>query len=230
MKIAPGVALRLKRALSLRDRSMRSLHLELRAESVRGSSYASVHGYLNGRANPPLEFLLASAEALAVSPRWLIDGVGQPTDTYAAGDEAISDAGEAVAWTAVQELGHEADWSELRQRVKQALQEEFIFFGELPPLAAAAVWRTWERLSAAAAHQAEWIRGDRADAPADSTERRLAVARDIGLGLMAPFSVLDVRPAELRRWQVESYVLGICSALSSLVPDPNATEPMFQPF
>lgn len=230
MKTARGVALRLKRALSLRDRSMRSLHLELRAESVRGSSYASVHGYLNGRANPPLEFLLASAEALAVSPRWLIEAVGQPTNTYAAGDEAISDAREAVAWTALQELGHEADWAELRQRVKQALQEEFIFFGELPPLAAAAVWRTWERLSVDAAHQAEWIRGDRADAPSDSTERGLAVARDIGLCLMAPFSVLETRPSELHRWQVESYVLGICSALSSLVPDPNATEPMFQPF
>jgi transcriptional regulator with XRE-family HTH domain len=230
MKIAPGVALRLQRALSLRERSIRSLHLELHAEGVRGSSYASVHGYLNGRANPPLEFLLASAEALGIDPRWLIEGVGQPTDTYAAGDEAISDAGEATAWTAVQELGHEADWAELRQRVKQALQEEFIFFGELPPLAAAAVWRTWERLAAEAAHQAEWIRGDGADGRAESTERALTVARDVGLCLMAPFSVLDVRPSDLRRWQVESYVLGICSALSSLIADPNATEPMFQPF
>lgn len=230
MKIAPGVAARLKRGLELRGRSMRSLHLELHQGGVRGSSYASVHGYLNGRARPPLEFLLAAAEALDVSPAWLVGASGQPTTTHAAGEEAISDAGEAVAWTALQELGHEADWAELRQRVKQALQEEFIFFGELPPLAAAAVWRTWERLSADAAHQAEWIRGDRANAPSDSTERGLAVARDIGLCLMAPFSVLDIRPSELRRWQVESYVLGICSALSSLVPDPNATEPMFQPF
>jgi transcriptional regulator with XRE-family HTH domain len=209
---------------------MRSLHLELHAEKVRGSSYASVHGYMNGRADPPLEFLLAAAEALDVNPAWLVQAVGQPTRTHAAGDEATADSGEAAAWMAVQELGQEADWAELRQRVKQALQEEFIFFADLPPLAAAAVWRTWERLAADEAHQAEWIRGSHRSERNDSTERSLAVARDIGLCLMAPFSVLDVRPADLRRWQIESYVLGVCSALASLVPDPNATEPTFQPF
>ena len=64
----------------------------------------------------------------------------------------------------------------------------------------------------------------------DTTDRSLAVARDIGLCLMAPLSVLDVRPADLRRWQIESYVLGVCSALTSLVPDPNTTEPIFQPY
>ena len=229
MKTAPGVAARLKRALGLRDRSMRSLHLELHADKIRGSSYASVHGYLNGRADPPLEFLLATAEALDVNPAWLVQAVGQPTLTHAAGGEATADAGEAAAWTAVQELGQEADWAELRQRVKQALQEEFIFFADLPPLAAAAVWRTWERLTADEAHREEWIRGAHASGR-DSTDRSLAVARDIGLCLMAPFSVLDVRPADLRRWQIESYVLGVCSALASLVPDPNATEPTFQPF
>lgn len=230
MKTAPGVAGRLRRALELRDRSMRSLHLELQADKVRGSSYASVHGYLNGRAYPPLEFLLAAAEALEVDPGWLVQAVGHPTATYAAGDEAAGDAGEAAAWTAVQELGQEADWAELRQRVKQALQEEFIFFNDLPPLAAAAIWRAWERLSADEAHRQEWIRGAESPDGGDSTARSLAVARDIGLCLMAPLSVLDVRPAELRRWQIENYVLGICAALSSLVPDPNATEPVFRPF
>jgi transcriptional regulator with XRE-family HTH domain len=211
---------------------MRSLHLELHEEGVRGSSYASVHGYLNGRADPPLEFLLSTADALDVSPAWLIQASGQPTSTHAAGGEATADAGEAAAWTAVQELGQEADWAELRQQVKQAFQEEFIFFGDLPPLAAAAVWRTWERLAADVIHREEWIRGSggRSQEGSDSSARGLAVARDIGLCLMAPFSVLDVQPAELRRWQVESYVLGVCSALCSLVPDPNATEPSFQPF
>jgi transcriptional regulator with XRE-family HTH domain len=208
---------------------MRSLHLELHAEKVRGSSYASVHGYLNGRAEPPLEFLLAAAGALDVSPSWLVQAVGQPTQTDAAGDEATVEAGEAAAWTAVQELGQEADWAELRNKVKQALQEEFIFFNDLPPLAAAAVWRTWERLTADEAHREEWIRGSHTST-ANASDRSLAVARDIGLCLMAPFSVLDVRPADLRRWQIESYVLGVCSALASLVPDPNATEPAFRPF
>lgn len=230
MKTAPGVAGRLKRALSLTDRSIRSLHLELHADQVRGSSYASVHGYVSGRADPPLEFLLAAADALDVNPAWLVQGVGQPTRMEAAGGEATADAGEAAAWTAVQELGQEADWAELRQQVKQALQEEFIFFNDLPPLAAAAVWRTWERLAADAAHREEWIRGARPAEAGDSVGRSLAVARDIGLCLMAPFSVLDVRPGDLRRWQIESYVLGICSALASLVPDPNLTEPSFRPF
>lgn len=229
MKTAPGVAARLKRALSLRDRSIRSLHLELHADKIRGSSYASVHGYLNGRADPPLEFLLATAEALDVNPAWLVQAIGQPTRADAAGSEATADAGEAAAWMAVQELGHEADWAELRQRVKQALQEEFIFFADLPPLASAAVWRTWERLAADEAHREEWIRGAHASG-GDSSDRSLAVARDIGLCLMAPLSVLDVRPADLRRWQIESYVLSVCTALTSLVPDPNATEPTFQPF
>lgn len=229
MKTAPGVAGRLKRALALQDRSIRSLHLQLHADRVRGSSYASVHGYLNGRADPPLEFLLATAEALDVNPAWLIQAIGQPTRAHAAGDEATADAGEAAAWTAVQELGQEADWAELRQQVKQALQEEFIFFGDLPPLAAAAVWRTWERLAADEVHREEWIRG-RHESGGDTTDRSLAVARDIGLCLMAPLSVLDVRPADLRRWQIESYVLGVCSALTSLVPDPNTTEPIFQPY
>ncbi len=94
------------------------------------------------------------------------------------------------------------------------------------------MWRTWERLAADVIHREEWIRGSggRSQEGSDSSARGLAVARDIGLCLMAPFSVLDVQPAELRRWQVESYVLGVCSALCSLVPDPNATEPSFQPF
>ena len=209
---------------------MRSLHLELHREGIRGSSYASVHGYLNGRAEPPLEFLLATAEALAVSPAWLIREEGQPTQADSTGAEATADAGEAVAWMAVQEIGQDADWAELRQRVKQTLQEEFIFFGELPPLAEAAIWRTWERLTADAVHQKEWIRGSRSQDAGDSAGTGLAVARDIGLCLMAPFSVLAVRPSDLRRWQIESYVLGICSALCSLVADPNATEPAFQPF
>ena len=233
MLIAKGVAGRLRRALSLRDRSMRSLHLELHADGVRGSSYASVHGYLNGRADPPLEFLLATADALNVSPAWLVQGSGQPTRTQAASGEATADAGEAAAWTAVQELGQDADWTELRQKVKRALQEEFIFFNDLPPLATAAVWRTWERLAADLIHREEWIRGSGGgllQEESDSSNKGLLVARDIGLCLMAPFSVLDVQPAELRRWQVESYVVGICSALCSLVPDPNATEPAFQPF
>ena len=230
MKIAPGVAARLERALGLRDRSMRSLHLELHEEGVRGSSYASIHGYVNGRAVPPLEFLLATAEALQVNAAWLVQGSGQPTRTNAAGEEAAGDAGEAAAWTAVQELAQEADWAELRQRVKHALQEEFIFFADLPPLAAAAVWRTWERLAADAAHREEWIRGRGSSDASRTVEQSLGVAKDIGLCLMAPLSVLEVRPSELRRWQIESYVLGVCSALASLVPDPNATEPSFRPF
>lgn len=229
MKIAPGVHVRLQRSLSLRDRSIRSLHLELHEEGVRGSSYASVHGYLHGRAVPPLEFLLAAADALDVEPAWLVQGVGQPTRTEGAGSEAVADAAEGAAWMAVQERGQDADWAELRQQVKQALQEEFIFFGDLPPLAAAAVWRTWERLAAAEAHRQEWIRGE-PRAPVDGVPPGLAVARDIGLCLMAPLSVLDVRPSELRRWQIESYVLGLCTALGSLVPDPNATEPRFRPY
>jgi|SRR5690625_477956 len=71
---------RLEWALTLRDKSIREVQLQLQERSVKGSSYASFHGYVKGGQVPPLELLEAVAGLLEVRPAWLAFGEGEPLE------------------------------------------------------------------------------------------------------------------------------------------------------
>ena len=59
--------------------SIREFQRRMDGRGVRGSSYASVHGYLNGESAPSVDFLREAAEVLGVRDAWLVLGRGEPT-------------------------------------------------------------------------------------------------------------------------------------------------------
>jgi transcriptional regulator with XRE-family HTH domain len=59
--------------------SIREFHRRMDERGVRGSSYASVHGYLRGKADPSVVFLQEAADVLGVREPWLVLGSGAPT-------------------------------------------------------------------------------------------------------------------------------------------------------
>lgn len=72
--------------------SMNRLSGETKA---RGSSYGSVHNYLNGKSEPPLEFLIAAADVLRVNREYLAFGRGHMTEA----ESEVTAAGEASVGT-----------------------------------------------------------------------------------------------------------------------------------
>lgn len=83
---------RLEEARVLRNWSINLLHKTLDARGVRGSSYGSVRNYLSGKSEPPLEFLLAAAEALQVNANYLAYGKEHLTKARAKAAQVAEDA------------------------------------------------------------------------------------------------------------------------------------------
>ena len=85
---------RLRWAIQRSGRSVRSVQQELARRGVRGSSYASVHGYLRDPAAiPPMEFIEAAADVLGVRRAWLAFGEGA---VEASGPELLADCVQAL--------------------------------------------------------------------------------------------------------------------------------------
>lgn len=65
-----------------RERGIRLFQkqMEERYPGVTGTSYPSIHSYLQNRTAPPLEFLAAAAELLGVREEWLANGEGEMTE------------------------------------------------------------------------------------------------------------------------------------------------------
>jgi hypothetical protein len=63
---------------------------QLEGSGVKGASYSSLRGYLDGSRSPSLEILEASAPILGVRTAWLVLGEGQPTEIQ----ESVEKAGE----------------------------------------------------------------------------------------------------------------------------------------
>ena len=75
------ISARLRWAINRTGRSLRDVQQELAKRGVRGSSYASFHGYVtNPDEIPPLELLTAAADVLGVRPAWLAFNEGEPTE------------------------------------------------------------------------------------------------------------------------------------------------------
>jgi hypothetical protein len=67
---------RLRLALAVRKRSIRALHKALQGDELPGTSYAALHRYVKDKAQPPADFLAATARELRVRPEWLLLGEG----------------------------------------------------------------------------------------------------------------------------------------------------------
>lgn len=65
---------RLAQAIDKQFSDVKSFQQVLQREGVKGSSPSSVYAYVDGRAVPNLEFLVAAAEHLNVSAAWLAFG------------------------------------------------------------------------------------------------------------------------------------------------------------
>jgi hypothetical protein len=71
---------RLKRALNLRDRSVRAFQKAMEERHAMGSSAPAIYRYLRGEATPTLQFIEAAASWLEVRREWLAFGEGEITE------------------------------------------------------------------------------------------------------------------------------------------------------
>ena len=89
------ISARLRWAINRTGRSLREVQQELAKRGIRGSSYASFHGYVtNPEEIPPLELLAAAAEVLGVRAAWLAFNDGEPTEERQALRQEIEARGE----------------------------------------------------------------------------------------------------------------------------------------
>ena len=161
-------------------------------------SYEAVRNYHADR-DPPVEYLVRVSDQFAVSLPWLATGRGHPWP----GDPDIARASKAAK-------------AAPREEFEQALREVFAQFTTLPSLAAATALETCDRLH----RDAEF----RSRLSGRTPPTRSYVGRFVGKALAGPLVNAvagSVRSSELHPWQVESYVSGICQALTALIPNPN---------
>ena len=87
---------RLREALKRRERSLRSLWLELKDSDVPGAAaYSSVHAYADGKTEPGLRWTEAAAKALNHRPEWIAFGTGERTPEDAAAARARQETTES---------------------------------------------------------------------------------------------------------------------------------------
>jgi predicted TIM-barrel fold metal-dependent hydrolase len=65
------LAQRLRGEIEARGLSVKAFQERMQARGVKGGTYASVHSYVKGDAEPSLDFIVAAAEELGVLPAWL---------------------------------------------------------------------------------------------------------------------------------------------------------------
>lgn len=167
-------------------------------------SYEAVRNYHSDR-DPPVEYLVRVSQVFTVNLEWLATGNAQPWPS----DADVDSAARHVA-----EGGH--------PEFESALEEVFWQYRKLPPLAQAVVLKTCDRLF----RDAEF----RSSLQGRTGPTRGYVGRFVGKALAGPLVNAvagTVRTADLHTWQIESYTLGICQALVSLIPNPNWTQQKF---
>jgi len=162
-------------------------------------SYEAVRNYHADRA-PPVEYLVRVSDRFQVNLPWLATGRGYPWP----GDPAIA------------ESSRESAAPEPVADFERALREVFWQFESLTPLAAATAIETCDRLHRDAEFRSR-LSGKTPPTPA-------YVGRFVGKALAGPLVNAvagSVRSSDLHPWQIESYVSGICQALTALIPNPN---------
>ncbi len=164
-------------------------------------SYEAVRNYHSDR-DPPVDYLVQVGRVFGVNLKWLATGESQPWPA----DSAVESAAQEVV-----ERGH--------NDFEVALEEVFWQYRKLPPLAMAAVLKTCDRL-----YRDAQFRGS---LQGRNGPTRAYVGRFVGKALAGPLVNAvagTVRTSDLHAWQMESYALGMCQALTSLIPNPNWSE------
>ena len=154
-----------------------------------------------------MDYLVRVSEVFDVDLRWLATGQGAP---WPGAPGVGKKAREATSDAAMAEF-------------ERALHEVFWHYETLPPLAAAAVLKTCDRLHRDAAFRSR-ISGK-------TTPTRPYIGRFVGKALAGPLVNAvagSVRTSDLHPWQIESYVLSVCQGLTALIPNPNWTEVQLQ--
>lgn len=164
-------------------------------------SYEAVRNYHYDR-EPPVDYLVQVSTIFDVNLRWLATGDGQPWPAEPGVDQAAEEAS-GETW---------------RQEYESGIQEHLRTYETLPPLAVAVVLRTCDRLYRDAQFRARLA--------SKSGPSRSYIGRFVGKAIAGPLVNAvagTVKTSDLHAWQIESYVLGLCTALTALIPNPNWT-------
>lgn len=164
-------------------------------------SYEAIRNYHYDR-EPPVDYLVQVSNVFDVNLRWLATGAGQPWPEEPGIDRAAEEAA-GEAW---------------RHEYEAGILEHLRSYETLPPLAVAVILRTCDRLYRDAQFRARMA--------SKTGPTRSYIGRFVGKAIAGPLVNAvagTVKASELHAWQVESYVLGVCSALTALIPNPNWT-------
>lgn len=194
------VSARLEQVRSrVKSPTLRDFWRELTESGEYKISYEAVRNYHADR-DPPIDYLVRVSDVFQVSLPWLATGRGH-------------------AWPTDPEIGRRAEGAiseEPAAEFEPAIAEVFWHYASLTPLARAVALETCDRLH----RDAEF----RARLNGRTAPTRGYVGRFVGKAMAGPLKNAvagSVRTSELHPWQVESFVLGICQALSALIPNPN---------
>lgn len=182
--------------------TLRDFWRELTDDKGYKISYEAVRNYHSDR-DPPVDYLVRVSDVFQVSLPWLATGRGHP-------------------WPNDPEIAKRAEGAineEPAAEFEPALSEVFWHYKALTPLARAVALETCDRLH----RDAEF----RARLNGRTAPTRAYVGRFVGKAMAGPLKNAvagSVRMADLHPWQIESFVLGICQALGSLIPNPNWSE------
>ncbi|MEJ2206042.1 MAG: hypothetical protein P8170_18255 [Gemmatimonadota bacterium] len=187
--------------------TLRDFWRELTADGGYQVSYEAVRNYHHDR-EPPVEYLVQVARVFGVDLEWLATGDG---GAWGASENGNGNG----ARLETRDIEDEA-----RREYEAGIREHLRRFGRLPPLAADVMLRTCDRFYRDA-HLRSRLNGK-------GGPTRAYVGRFVGKAVAGPLVNAvagTVRTSDLHPWQLESYVLGICGALTALIPNPNWMSP-----
>ena len=216
-----SIADRLKEAIKLANRSIRSVQRELHKAGVPGSSYANVHAYFSGKTQPSVGFLREAATALRVNPEWLAFERGHRTpeeaDAATIGNARSSkeDTGDLSVTTAELEVALQeglpalsragpASWHAIAELYAEYVRFHLIdVFG--PPARAGI-----ERVASGLDH-------DPVAYKREFQQAQLAAAKRAAAIVGATASAAEIDLSELSRWGLDRYIQITVQAASILL-------------
>jgi hypothetical protein len=186
--------------------TLRDFWRELTVEGGYQISYEAVRNYHHDR-EPPVDYLVQVAKVFDADLHWLATGQGSAW--------APSENGNGVSTEAEAEPEDDAG-----RAYEAGMRDHLRRYDQLPPLAVTVLLRTCDRFYRDAQLRAR-LKGK-------AGPTRPYVGRFVGKAVAGPLVNAvagTVRTSDLHPWQIENYVLGVCGALSSLIPNPNWTSP-----
>jgi hypothetical protein len=182
--------------------TLRDFWRELTTNSGYQVSYEAARNYHHDR-EPPVDYLVQVARTFDVELKWLATGEGNPWRN--------GDNGETEELAPEEGNGDRLQW-EYERGIRDYLRR----YDQLTPLASAVVLRTCDRLFRDAQLRSRMS--------GKSGPTRAYVGRFVGKAIAGPLVNAvagTVQTRDLHPWQIETYVLGICGALTALIPNPN---------